>query len=45
MYNFFHMLLYMYGLLYVFFCDFYYPPLPLIAAGPVSGARGNTCQN
>ena len=39
------MLLYMYSLLYVFFRDFYYPPLPLIAADPVSGACGNTCQN
>ena len=45
MYKFSQMLLYMYSLLYIFFCDFYYPPLPPIAAGPVSGGRGNTRQN
>jgi len=40
-----HMLLCMYSLLYVFLRNFYYPPLPLIAAGLVSGAHGTTCQN
>jgi len=45
MHKFSYMLLYMYSLLYIFFCNFYYPPLPLIAAGWVSGACGNTCQN
>jgi len=29
-----------YSLLYEFLCNFYIPPLPLIAAGPVSGVRG-----
>jgi len=45
MYNLAFMFLHMYSLLYVFFCNFYIPPLPLIAAGLVSGARGSTCHS
>jgi hypothetical protein len=44
MYNLAHMFLHMYSLLYDFFGNFYFPPLPLIAAGPVSGASRHTCQ-
>ena len=34
----------MYNLLYNFFGNFYCPCLPPVAAGPVSGTHGNTCQ-
>jgi len=44
MYNLAFRFLHMYSLLYVIFCNFYNMLLPLIAAGPVTGVRGNTCQ-
>src|SRR5258708_1179447 len=44
MYNLFCIFSLMYSFLYKFFGNFYFPPLPLVAPDPVSGAHGNTCQ-